>query len=188
MSNQRYDFGDGRLVPVRIHENGGGIIALTAHVEPSVFVSAGCRVCGYARLLDKVRVVGRVLINGGYFPHGVSVQIENEAMIVGSVQISGSVLVRDNAQIRDNVRLSGCVKVYHRARITGDVVMEGNVKVTENAYVTGHSRVIALGRHVEILGDHYMNDQKVEHALATEGQKKRRATALRPVIFDTVTM
>lgn len=183
---QRFDFGDGHQVPVRIHDNGGGVIALTAHVDPTVFVGAGCKVWGHAKLYGRVRLVGRVLVFGHNLPGDVSVQIEDDAVIVGSVQISGAVLIRDRTEIRDNAKLSGCVQAMHRVRICGNTVLDGDVLVKESAYLTGNTRIISFGRRTVVQGEHYMNGQNIEYTRTSDSPRKLRASALRPAVFDTL--
>lgn len=186
MSIHQFNFGDGRHVPARIHENGGGVVALSADVDPSVYVSSGCKVWGKAQIRGKVRLVGNVEVFGADLAGGISVLIEDEALIAGCVRITGAVLIRDKAEIRDNVRLSGCVQVLHRARIFGDAVLDGDVQVMEAAFITGKSRIIANGRRIQIRGEHYIDSQCIENATSTGKQRKRRVTSMRPIVLDSI--
>lgn len=186
--SQRYDFGDGKLVPVRIHENGGGVVALTAHVDPACHVGVGCEVSGGAKIYGKAKISGRVKIIGSNLPGEVSVQIEDEAIVSGrDIVISGTVLIRDRAQVRGSVKISGAVQVMHRARVDGEgIVLEGDVKVLEGAYITGKTRIVSHGRRTIIRGEQYMKDVKVEHIVRNENQRKPRVTAVRPAIYEAL--
>ena len=180
---QRYDFGDGKLVPIRIHGNGGGVIALTAQVDDTVYVGAGCCISGFARLSKNVRISGRVKIHGENLSSGISVQIEDDVIVSGSVQISGVVLLRDRAEIRENVRVSGCVQVMHRARVTGNAVLDGDIQVMDSAHITGSCRFISPDRRLIFRGEHFVQSQTIEQVVRNENQRKKRVTALRPLVF-----
>lgn len=174
-------------MPVRIHENGGGVVALTAHVDPTCQVGVGCEVSGCAKIYGRARISGRVKIIGSDLPGEVSVQIEDDAVISGrDIVISGAVLIRDKAEVRGSVKISGAVQIMHRARVDGEVVLEGDVKVLEGAYITGKTRIISHGRRTIVRGEHYMNDVKVEHVVRNDKQRKPRITALRPVIYEAL--
>lgn len=186
MSIYQFNFGDGQHVPAYVHENGGGLVALTAKVDPSVFVGKGCKVWGKAEIRGKVRLVGNVEVFGADLAGGISVLIEDEALIAGSVRITGAVLIRDKAEIRDNARLSGCVQVLHRARIHGDAVLEGDVQVMEAAFITGKARIIANGRRITVRGEHYIDGQCIENVTSSGKQRKRRVTSMRPIVLDSI--
>lgn len=184
MTFQRYDFGDGLLVPARVHPNGGGIVALTADVAPTVYIGAGCTVSGGAKVCGHARIVGRVQINGDISADGVSVLIEDHAIVAGSAKISGKVLIRDRAEVRDNAQLSGAVAVMHRAHVAGDAVLRGDIQVMDEAYIGGSTRIVSIGRRVTVRGEKCFMDEQIEHVVQTDRTRKRRASTARAVVYD----
>ena len=70
------------------HENGGGWVENTAHVDETVYVGPNALVCGNARVGDHARV-------GGY------------AMVGGYARVIGYAQVGDNAWVGDNARVCG---------------------------------------------------------------------------------
>lgn len=185
MNSMRYDFGDGRMVPARIHKNGGGVIALTCDVEDSVFIGRGCEVSGGTKIMGNCRIVGNVKIIGDMRPDNISVQIEDNVTVSGNSRITGMVLLRDNAQIRDDVVLGGSVQVIHRARVCGQAKLNGQVTVMESSYITGATVLHSEGREMIIRGETFINGQVIEHRPKNETTRKRRVSSLRPVVFDT---
>lgn len=179
----RFDFGNGFLVPVRFHENGGGVIAMTAQVAPEVFVGLGCSVGGYAKIKGNVRICGRCTIFGDLLPGDVTVQIEDNALIAGSVDIRGSVLIRDNAQIRGNSKISGSAQILHHARISDNVVIDGDVVVRDQAVIQGHTKITSKGRRIEVRGEYFMKDQNHEYDLHKNKTRKRKPSTLKIVTF-----
>lgn len=66
----------------RKHKNGGGLVGQDANVEPSVYVGAGSRVFGTARLRDAVRLTGRAQVGG-------MVDAEGTGTFYGSTYLTG---------------------------------------------------------------------------------------------------
>lgn len=56
----------------RPHPNGGGLVAETATVAPSVHVGPCCRVFGRARLSGKVNVTGNARVGGNVVADGTT--------------------------------------------------------------------------------------------------------------------
>lgn len=154
-----FDFEDGKgLVPYTFHPNGGGKVATTATVDPTVFVGAGCLVFGKARVKGNVQITGRVRVGGDDFPFDVSTLIEDDVKISGNVQISGCVLLRDHADIRDNVILEGCVRVMHHARVYGGAHLNGWVSVMDSAYVCGSVKLTGTSEELVVRGEAYLRE------------------------------
>lgn len=177
----RYDFGDGRgLVEARLHENGGGVVEITAEVEPSVYVDRECVVFGFAQLRDRVRVLGRCRISGSRLPGGVSTLLEDDAIVAGNVVIEGQVLMRDKSQARGCAKLSGQVAVMHSAVVCDNARVAGNVRLRDHSYLHEDVTVIAEGDRLELMyrdllgGDRiYRSQPDILTAVGRE-QKRRK--------------
>lgn len=137
-----FDFGDGNgYVASRRHENGGGIVSTSAHVDPTVFLSSESCVFGHAKILGNVRVTGRSRISGRLYPGGMSTLIEDDVLISGNTLIEGCVLLRNQAQIRDNAQLIGGIQVAHHAIVSGNAKLMGDVLVLDHALITDDVQV-----------------------------------------------
>lgn len=175
----RYDFGDGRgLVEARKHENGGGIVEITAEVDPTVFVDRECVVFGFAQIRDRVRVLGRCRVSGARLPGGVSTLLEDDAIVAGNVVIEGQVLMRDKSQARGCAKLSGHVAVMHNSVVCDNARVAGNVRLRDHAYLHEDVTVIAEEDRVELMyrdllgGDRIFRKQ--EDILSAVGRVTRR--------------
>lgn len=154
-----FDFEDGKgLVPYALHPNGGGKVASSASVDPTVFVGVGCMVFGKARIKGNVQITGRVRVGGDDFPNDVSTLIEDEVRVSGNVQISGCVILRDHADIRDNVILEGCVRVMHHARVYGEAHLNGWVSIKDSAYVCGGVKLVGTSEELIVRGETYLRE------------------------------
>lgn len=106
--------GDSRY---RVHPNGGGLVALTAHVGDHVFLDK------HAVVRDRAIVVGAVRL------FGYSV-IEGNAIVADYCTLRGRSSVGGEAVVRGRVTLSHDARIDGTARVSGSVVVQhfGHVK------------------------------------------------------------
>jgi carbonic anhydrase/acetyltransferase-like protein (isoleucine patch superfamily) len=150
----KYDFLDGLgHVPASRHPNGGGLVADTATVDPTVFLSSDSCVYGFSVVRDNVRITGGASIQGDLLPGGISTLIENQVAIVGPVKIRNAVLLRNQAKVRGQVSLTGTVQIMHHATIAGNVALHGDVVVLDSAYISGNVRITATDEQYIIKGE-----------------------------------
>jgi len=160
------DFGDGLgYVAARRHVNGGGLVAVTAHVDDSVYLAAEAMVFGHARITDNVRITGRAKISGKKYPCGISTLIEGNASICGNVEITCCALVADHAEIRGNVKLFGGVQVLHHAIVSGDVELSGDVLILDQSFISGNIKIIADDKQILVKGDDNIQGNRVIKSL-----------------------
>jgi hypothetical protein len=76
----------------RRHENGGGLVARTARVAPTVHVGPASRVFGDAELSDRVRLTGRAEVGGAVRASGSVVFCGHTLVTEG--EFSGSRIVK----------------------------------------------------------------------------------------------
>lgn len=176
-----YDFGDGNgLVEARLHSNGGGAIASTARVDDSVFVDRTSVVFGYARIKDRVRVVGHCRVSGENLPGDVSTLIEDDVLISGNVVIEGYVLMRDHSQARNSAKISGSAALMHHSQVADRACIAGQVQlcdfsfVYENATLIGEEDLITLNVRDIIAGDSILSSMKDINVNLGKGPRKRR--------------
>lgn len=184
-----FDFHDGRgHVPARKHQNGGGIVALTAKVANSVFLASDVVVFGYAEVRDNVRVTGRASIQGDLLPGDISTLIEDNVKIVGPVEIRGAVLLRDSAEIRGHVKMSGLVQVMHHSTVAGNVVLEGDVLVLDRSHISGNIRIVSSAKQIVVRGEDVISGDREIYATEEinlsrntdkKGRRQKRETDVR---------
>ncbi len=154
---RKYDFRDGRgYVGAIVHPNGGGLVAITAHVEPSVYLAKGVEVFGHAKLTGNVRVSGRVRISGDYFPCGMSTLIEDDVTISGEVVIEGFVLLRDRVSVRDRAQLRGAVRAMHSVVVCQNARLSGDITLRDKVFVGGDACLLAHDETIELSGDQWI--------------------------------
>lgn len=101
------------------HPNGGGLVAETATVDASVYLSRGvwirdeARIFGHAVLIGTIEVCGNAIVGGGATVLGV-VSITGEAMVLDSAMVSG-----DDIQISGNITICGTTEIYGNCRLNG---------------------------------------------------------------------
>lgn len=101
----------------RVHENGGGLVAMTATVARTVYVAKN------ARIRDRAIVVGAVRL----FDQSV---VEEGAIVADSCTLRGDSSVGGEAVVRGGVTLAG------RARIDGDARVSGGVHLQYFAHIS----------------------------------------------------
>lgn len=132
------DFGDGAgKVPAHQHENGGGWVAETAHVEPSCYVGPHAVVYGNARITEKAIINDYAKVYGN-------------ARVYGNAKVYGEAQVYDLAQVYDNAKVSGRAKVYESAIVANNAMVYDDAKVHGNAIVRNNAEVL---HEAEIYGE-----------------------------------
>jgi len=104
------------------HPNGGGFVAKTAKVEPSVFVGPN------ARVLDMAQVSGHA-------------RIEDNAVISQDAKISDNAIVGGYSCVTDRAQLSGNARVRGFARLGDQATLTGNARLLEHATIFAHGTV-----------------------------------------------
>ena len=104
------------------HTNGGGLVALTAHVQPSVFVG------------ENAAVLGRAIVRG-------KVRIEGQAIIEDKAKVSGNVRLREEARVSGNAVLEGQVTMRRHSRVGGNAHLKGIIFLDYYAFVGDESRL-----------------------------------------------
>lgn len=143
------------------HPNGGGFVAITANVSPSVVVSSDSTVCGYAKISGSVQITGNSSVGDFATIEGNVVldhsDVEGFATIRGflipglpSLNLVNGTLVFGHAVIEDDAQLDNST-IYGNARILS------NSKVIQSK-VYGHA----------LIGGGYINSSVV-HGLTTVG-------------------
>jgi carbonic anhydrase/acetyltransferase-like protein (isoleucine patch superfamily) len=151
-----YDFGKGHE-PAHQHANGGGWVADTAHVEPSVFVGPDAKVCDFAIVSGGVRLSGHTIVMDR------AVVCDNvllvDAVVMDAATASGDSRATEGCVVKDAAHISGfatahgpCViggnskvrdyaNVFERAEIGGGAVIEGNGAVHGTTVISGSTVV-----------------------------------------------
>jgi len=102
-----YDFDDGKgPVPAHQHPKGGGWVAKTAVVDPTVYVGPNAMVYGRAQVRDLAR-------------------LEDESHACDDARVSGHVILSGNTWIFEKAKISGLVQVRN-TRVCGNVHLSGH--------------------------------------------------------------
>lgn len=127
----------------RVHENGGGRVAITASVERSVHVSSDSVVCGRAIVTGETRLLNASVVND-------RVSISGETTLDGAV-VNGSTSVADSWITNSTV--NGNVKVSHSqiesSTINGDAIVERST--VGESVINGSARLIGRQIHGAVL-------------------------------------
>jgi hypothetical protein len=117
----KHDFHDGQgKVFAHHHDNGGGWVADTAYVAPSVKVSRHAEVFNFAKVYNECKIEGRSRIYG-------------RARLHDQVQVTGQSNVCDHSVITNETLISGRVIVSGHARVFGNSRLDGRVDVSGEA-------------------------------------------------------
>ncbi|MCH5187201.1 MAG: hypothetical protein J1F63_02265 [Oscillospiraceae bacterium] len=104
----------------RLHENGGGFVALTANVAETAYVGPDAQVLGRATVSDN-------------------------AVIDGNAIVSEYATVSGNAYVGGNAVVMGAATVSGNARVTESALVYGNYKVSGNALIKGQAILLGAG-------------------------------------------
>ena len=116
-------------VKYHLHPNGGGLVAETAEVAETAFVSPAALVQGQAKILDQARIDGASVIRD-------NAKVYEHAQLIGGPQVSGQ------AEIFGHSRVLGWTHIRDKARIFGQAVvwhglLTGQVQVCGSAIIVG---------------------------------------------------
>lgn len=188
-----YDFGDNKgMVEAKFHRNGGGVVALTAQVDETVYIDRSCVVFGHVRIKDRVRIVGNCRISGESLPGNVATLLEDDVFIYGNVVIEGQVLMRDHAQARNFSKLSGSVAMMHHSQIADRAVIAGQVQLCDHAYVhedvtvIGEDELITLNGRDFLNGNRIVSSMKEVNELLRKNPRKRRGQKRQAVVMRSM--
>jgi NDP-sugar pyrophosphorylase family protein len=95
------------------HINGGGLVALDASVEASVFVGENAAVLGHAVVRGEVRVEDRAVIADNASVSG-HIRLRHESRVSGNAVLEGQVTMHRHSQVGENAHLRG----YSRSTTT----------------------------------------------------------------------
>lgn len=127
-------------VPAYRHENGGGWVANTARVDPTVYVGPD------AMVYNRATVLGNSKISGSARVYGRST-VCKEAVITDSARVYDHAFVTDRAQIK------GESHVYGSSYICHDVLIHDAARVSDSVCVYGRATVYGeLGGEVRVYG------------------------------------
>lgn len=121
------------------HSNGGGLVASTATVEPSVYVAPNAVVKGSAKVTGNAKILDYAVVEGS-------------AQVSGNAVIAGYGIVAENAVVSGNARVCDCASVMGKANISGNAkVIEsacvfGNVTMTEDSIAKGMAYIMSDGK------------------------------------------
>lgn len=167
----KHDFKDGfGKVFAHRHDNGGGWVADTAYVAPSVKVTRNAQVFGYAKVYDSCEIMGssRVYGRAKLFD---TVSLTQRATINGNAVVFGTAKLEDSAIIGGQAQVSGSTRLLHRARVLGNAkvfntyasgpVVRGELTITDSAIVE-NGRVYG---YTAIFGNSFISDSTVQNSV-----------------------
>jgi uncharacterized membrane protein len=124
-----HDFQDGKgPVPAHQHCNGGGWVAESSKVDPTVYISSNAlvydeaQVSDYAQIIDSARIYGNAKVND-------YVLVTNSARIYGNAKVKSHTRVSGDTELFGNAQVCGKdatkeLKKYHRIFICKLAVLE----------------------------------------------------------------
>lgn len=119
----QHDFKDGHgKVAAHRHDNGGGWVANTAYVAPSVKVTRNAQVFGYARVYDACEITGASRVFGRAKLYNTSALSQNAA-VSGNAMVCDSARLTDETVVTDNARLFGVTHISNRVFIGDNAVI-----------------------------------------------------------------
>ncbi|WP_339619548.1 hypothetical protein [uncultured Salinibacterium sp.] len=101
----------------RTHPTGGGLVAITAHVGPSVYVDRCAMIKGRAVVVGSVRLFGKAVIEEDAVVTDFCT-LRDKSSIGGRAIVRGGVQLADNARVDGLAHISGGVLLQHFARIS----------------------------------------------------------------------
>lgn len=118
------DIVDVRTEHYRIHQNGGGLVALTAHVADSVYVAPRATIKDRAIVVGSVRLFDRAVIEDQAVVADACT-LRGESSVGGEAILRGSVQLSHEARADGNARLSGGLHLQHFARVSQGTLAGG---------------------------------------------------------------
>ncbi len=120
------------------HPNGGGLVANTAKVDPSVYVGPDAKVLGYATVSGNAVIDDYAIVTG-------SAKVSGNAVVKGHAVVAENATVRDNAIIADHAGVMGNSVISDDARVIESGLVFNDYKVSGSAAVKGVSYCLAKG-------------------------------------------
>ena len=120
------------------HPNGGGFVASTAKVDPSVYVGPDAKVLGYATVSGNAVIDGHAVVTG-------SARVSGNAVVKGHAVVAENAVVKDNAIIADYAGVMGQSVISDNARVIESGLVFNTYKVSGNATVKGVSYCLSSG-------------------------------------------
>jgi carbonic anhydrase/acetyltransferase-like protein (isoleucine patch superfamily) len=128
---ETHDFGDGNFeVPAHKHPNGGGWVAETARVDPTVYLGEDAKVFGDARVSGNAQVYYNARVSG-------NAQV-SDAYVSGNAQISGTAEI-SGGYVSGKAHISGgniSAGIIVGGRISGNAQISGG-RISGNAQISG---------------------------------------------------
>jgi bifunctional N-acetylglucosamine-1-phosphate-uridyltransferase/glucosamine-1-phosphate-acetyltransferase GlmU-like protein len=119
----KHDFKDGKgRVFAHRHDNGGGWVADTAWVAPTVKVTRNAEVFDFARVHDNCEITGQS-------------KVFNRARLFDAVTLSQRAAVHGHAIVRNSVLVKDDCQIFGSAHVCGDTRMNHNVHIYDHAVV-----------------------------------------------------
>lgn len=118
------DIVDVRTEQYRIHQNGGGLVALTAHVAASVYVAPKAIIKDHAIVVGSVRLFDRAVIEDSAVV-GDACTLRGDSSVGGEAILRGSVQLNHEARVDGNARLSGGLQLQYFARVSQGTLAGG---------------------------------------------------------------
>jgi carbonic anhydrase/acetyltransferase-like protein (isoleucine patch superfamily) len=146
-----FDFEDGDgPVKAHRHSNGGGWVANTSTVDPTVFVGPNALVFGRAKVEDVARIEDLARIHGlakigGSARVGDSAEIfgdalvSHDATVIGRAKIGGNAVLLNRACARDEATVSGDAALFDDAVVCGNSVISGDIRIKGKDVVDGRT-------------------------------------------------
>lgn len=101
--------------------NGGGLVAITAHVSPHAYVDRGARVKDRAVLSSSARLFGNAVVEDEAFI-GSMVTLRDNARVGGCAVITGGVNLREESYVGGTSYLHGPIVVEGKCRIVDQTI------------------------------------------------------------------
>ena len=140
------------------HSNGGGLVAETAYVAPTVEVGPRAMVAGKAQISDKVHILDLSLVDGNANLSG-GVIVEDFVHIGSNANVSGGVYVNGRSNVIGG-NISGYTAITGSAtvkggRIFGSPKISGNTEISDNVEICGRASIGSgvISGSVKISGD-----------------------------------
>ena len=147
------------------HSNGGGFVENSANVADSVYVGKDAMILGNSTVTGNAVVTDHAVVSNA--------KISDNARISGYACVYGNwwdsaVTVCDNAKVGENAVVTGSVKISGNARVMGNAYLMDSYQATDNATVKGTAYCYGSGIASDqaILDGEFYNDQSVAHGAA----------------------
>lgn len=108
------------------HTNRGGLVALTARVQHSVFVAEGAAVLGHSVVRDEIPVEDQAIIEGNAQVSGKG-RLREETRVSGNAVLEGHITMRRHAHVGENAHLRGMIFLDYYAFAGDESQLFGNM-------------------------------------------------------------